>query len=221
MKSVQVKVENQGKPATRKQLWALFVASKRVGEKHDYRNDSLTMLQASELLAKFNAQTAIAPIGVQTTKVAPKNAAEGKKKGLSHEFTEFMTEKMKGVIATARQALNVKSVIEDDTHIPEKDRKRYAFVGFGCGFTIIEFDKRSKLGKAIKEMAINMQCRYFLDMFLAAFTKEEKDYLNSIGCPLTAIYHQDIRINGAYEHAVAEFMTLKGVKNVRCRTYYD
>ena len=221
MKSVQVKVENQSKTATRKQLWALFVASKRVGEKHDYRNDNLTMLQASELLAKFNAQTAISPIGGKTTKVAPKNATERKKRGLSHEFTDFMTEKMKGVIATARQALNVKSIIEDDTHIPEKNRKRYAFVGFGCGFTIIDFDKRSKLGKIIKEMAMNMQNRYFLDMFLAAFTKEERDYFEKIGCPLSALYWQDIRINGAYEQAVAEFMTLKGVKNVRCRTYYD
>ena len=41
-------------PATNRQLWALFLASKNAGEKHDYRNDNLTFEQAAELLKQFN-----------------------------------------------------------------------------------------------------------------------------------------------------------------------
>ena len=35
-------------PATRKQLWALFCATKR-----DHRNDGLTMQEASDLISKY------------------------------------------------------------------------------------------------------------------------------------------------------------------------
>jgi len=61
----------------------------------------------------------------------------------------------------------------------------------------------------------------FLKMFLKAFTAKEIKYFESVGCPLSAIYYQDIRINGAYEHAVASFMESKGVKNVRVQTFDD
>ncbi len=221
MNSIQVKVENQSKPATKKQLWALFVASKRVGEKHDYRNDNLTMLQASELLAKFNAQTAIAPIGVQTTKVAPKNATERKKNALESEFISFMKVKMCNVIKVAKESIKIKSVVSDDTHIPEKDRKQFAFFGNGCGISIINYDKRSKVGKKIIELSDKHQMTTFLKMFLEGFQKEQIKYFEEVGFPLQAMYYQDIRISGTYENAVADFMTEKGVKKVWVKTFLD
>ena len=61
----------------------------------------------------------------------------------------------------------------------------------------------------------------FLKMFLKGFTAKEIKYFENVGCPLQAMYHQDIKITAAYEHAVARFMTKQGVKNVRCRTYDD
>ena len=61
----------------------------------------------------------------------------------------------------------------------------------------------------------------FLKMFLKGFTANEIKYFENIGCPLSAMYCQDIKITAAYEHAVASFMTKQGVKNVRCRTYDD
>ena len=44
-------------PATSKQLWALFQASKLAGQPHDYRNDNLTKQQASDLLKELIAKS--------------------------------------------------------------------------------------------------------------------------------------------------------------------
>jgi hypothetical protein len=133
-----------------------------------------------------------------------------------------MTDKMQGVIATAKEALQIKSVIETDPMFTDpKKMKQYAFFGFGCGISVINFDKRSKVGAQIKELGSKHRMSTFLKMFLKAFTAKEIKYFESVGCPLSAIYYQDIRINGAYEHAVASFMESKGVKNVRVQTFDD
>jgi len=199
---------NAEKLATRKQLWAIYCLSKV-----DYRGKDLTRLDASNLIQRLKAEKA-----ANNTQSAPKP----KKKTLEKEFIEYMTDKMQGVINTAKEALQVKSVIETDPMFTDKkNMKSYAFFGFGCGITIIDFDKRSKVGKEIKELGSKHRMTTFLNMFLKAFTQKEINYYQSVGCPLSAIYYQDIRINGAYEHAVASFMEMKGVKNVRTRTFDD
>lgn len=199
---------NAEKLATRKQLWAIYCLSKV-----DYRGKDLTRLDASNLIQRLKAEKA-----ANNTQSTPKP----KKKSLEKEFIEYMTDKMQGVINTAKEALQVKSVIETDPMFTDKkNMKSYAFFGFGCGITIIDFDKRSKVGKEIKELGSKHRMTTFLNMFLKAFTQKEINYYQSVGCPLSAIYYQDIRINGAYEHAVASFMEMKGVKNVRTRTFDD
>lgn len=213
-----VKEENLNKPATRKQLWALYVATKK-----DYRNSGLTMGDASALLDKFNKDKVIPKVGVCAADKKTKEPKLSKEKKLENEFLEFMNEKMQGIINTAKDALKVKSVLEDDPSIvkdPSK-RKQYAFVGFGCGFSILRFDKRSKVGKQIYELSSKHHMTTFLKKFMGAFTKKEIDYYQSIGCPLSAIFAQDIRINDHYTHCVMQFMEKKGVKNVRYQTYYD
>lgn len=198
---------NAERPATKKQLWALYCITKK-----DYRGQDLTMLDASNLLNRLNAEKVVA---------APKPKVE-KKPTLEKEFISYMTERMQGVIETAKEALQVKSVVADDPDFTDpKKCKSYAFFGFGCGFTIIDFDKRSKVGKEIKELSSKHQMTTFLNMFLKGFTKQQVEYFQKVGCPLTALYYQDIRINGEYDSAVASFMELKGVKGVRTRTYYD
>lgn len=206
--STYITENNAERPATRKQLWAIYCMSKV-----DYRGKDLTRLDASNLIQRLKAEK-----GTESTENAPKP----KKKTLEKEFIEYMTDKMQGVINTAKEALQVKSVIETDPMFTDKkNMKSYAFFGFGCGITIIDFDKRSKVGKEIKELGSKHRMTTFLNMFLKAFTQKEINYYQSVGCPLSAIYYQDIRINGAYEHAVADFMEMKGVKNVRTRTFDD
>jgi len=196
---------NAEKLATRKQLWAIFCLCKK-----DYRGQELTRADASKLIQELQMKKQSQP------------AKEEKKPTLEKEFIDYMTEKMQGVINTAKEALQLKSVVADDPNYTDpKKCKSYAMFGFGCGFTIIDFDKRSKVGKQIKEFAGKHQMTTFLQQFLAAFTKEQIEYFQRVGCPLSALYYQDIRINGAYDGYVASFMELKGVKNVRTRTYYD
>lgn len=200
-----VSENNAEKLAMRKQLWALFCLTKK-----DYRGQDLTRMDASILIQRLQMEKEAQPTKVE------------KKPTLEKEFIDYMTEKMQGVIKTAKEALQLKSVVADDPNFTDpKKCKSYAMFGFGCGFTIIDFDKRSKVGKQIKELSGKHQMTTFLNQFLSAFTKEQIDDYQKVGCPLTALYYQDIRINGAYNGYVASFMENKGVKNVRTRTYYD
>ena len=200
---------NAEKLATRKQLWAIYCLSKK-----DYRGQELTRLDASVLIQRLKAEKA-----ANETQSAPKP----KKTTLEKEFIDYMTDKMQGVINTAKEALQIKSIVEDDPTIftEEKKRNKYAFFGFGCGITIIKYDKRSKVGKQIEELGSKHRRTTFLNMFLKAFTPKQIAYYESVGCPLSALYWQDIRINGSYESAVVSFMEKKGVKNVRTQTFYD
>jgi hypothetical protein len=199
---------NAERPATRKQLWAIYCLSKK-----DYRGQDLTMLDASVLIKRLQGEKS-------TNSTAKKSLTKEQK--LEKEFISYMTDKMQGVIATAKEALQIKSVIETDPMFTDpKKMKQYAFFGFGCGISVINFDKRSKVGAQIKELGSKHRMSTFLKMFLKAFTAKEIKYFESVGCPLSAIYYQDIRINGAYEHAVASFMESKGVKNVRVQTFDD
>ena len=211
--------KNAERPASKKQLWALYCLTK-----NDYRGQGLTMFDASKLIEQFNASKVVAKIGVNDTPNQEKQtSAKSKKQTLEQQFIAYMTEQMQGIIATCKEAIKVKSVVEDDPAFTpnKKDRKQYAFFGFGCGFTIIDFDKRSKKGKLIIELASKHQMTTFLKMFLKGYTAKEIKYLENVGFRLQAMYCQDIKITAAYENAVASFMTKQGVKNVRCRTYDD
>ena len=208
---------NANRAATRKQLWALYCITKK-----DYRNENLTMQQASEMIEKFNAAKVVGNIGVNNMPTTTK-VARPKKPSLEQEFISYMTERMQGVIATCKDAIKIKSVVEDDKKIftDASKRKQYAFFGYGCGISIIKFDKRSKLGKTILELSSKHHNSTFLKVFLKGFTKEQVNYFHEVGFPLEAMYIQDIRISGKYENAVADFMREKGVKNVHVHTYYD
>lgn len=211
--------KNAERPASKKQLWALYCLTKK-----DYRGQGLTMFDANKLITQFNASKTISKIGVNDNPNEVKQTlVTPKKPNLEQEFITYMSEQIDGIIATCKQAIQIKSIVEDDPKFTpnKKDRKQFAFFGFGCGITIIDFDKRSKKGKLIKELSSKHQMTTFLKMFLKGFTAKEIQYFENVGFPLQAMYCQDIKITAAYEHAVASFMTKQGVKNVRCRTYDD
>lgn len=211
--------KNAERPASKKQLWALYCLTKK-----DYRGQGLTMFDANKLITQFNASKVVSKIGVNDNPNEVKQTlVTPKKPNLEQEFITYMSEQIDGIIATCKQAIQIKSIVEDDPKFTpnKKDRKQFAFFGFGCGITIIDFDKRSKKGKLIKELSSKHQMTTFLKMFLKGFTAKEIQYFENVGFPLSAMYCQDIKITAAYEHAVASFMTKQGVKNVRCRTYDD
>ena len=198
--------------------------AERPASKKDYRGQGLTMFDANKLITQFNASKVVSKIGVNDNpKEVKQTLVTPKKPNLEQEFISYMSEQIDGIIATCKQAIQIKSIVEDDPKFTpnKKDRKQFAFFGFGCGVTIIDFDKRSKKGKLIKELSSKHQMTTFLKMFLKGFTAKEIQYFENVGFPLQAMYCQDIKITAAYEHAVASFMTKQGVKNVRCRTYDD
>ena len=211
MNAVVLKSENEGKSATKRQLWALYIASRKCGQTHDYRNDNLTRKEASELLQQFSNMT--------PSPCTPKR----KKKDLETEFLEYMTHRMSSLIETMRAAIKIKSVVEDDKEFfpNKKDRKQYAFVGHGCGISVIHFDKRSKVGTQILELSRKHRMTTFLKEFLKGFSKKEINYFQNIGCPLQALYWQDYQMSSNYSWMVAHFMESKGVKKVHVMTYDD
>ena len=143
--------KNAERPASKKQLWALYCLTKK-----DYRGQDLTMLDASKLIEQFNASKVVSKIGVNdTSNQVGKTSVRTKKPTLEQEFISYMENEIKEIIATCKEAIQIKSVVEDDPTFlaNKKDKKQYAFFGFGCGFTIIDFDKRSKKGKLIKELS--------------------------------------------------------------------
>ncbi len=191
------------KLATKRQLWALFCITK-----NDYRNANLTMSQASELIKKYG------------NKQQPK-AQTQKVDKLEEEYLAYMKKQCQSWIAIARKALNIQSVVEDDPRFTDpKKCKKYNFFGYGCGISIINFDKRSKVGKRIMEL--RAKHRHTIEqMFLNGFTKTEQRYYEKLGCPLLALFTQDIRISRDYVQSIASFMQMHNVKNVELRTFVD
>lgn len=211
---------NLDRPATPKQLWALYIASRARGCTHDYRGDNLTRLDAANELKRLNAMPMTAKA---VTRETLRTARKVKKAdALETEFLSYMDEHFGEVISIGRKATAQESVISDDPQFtPANKIKRYSFVGGGCGFSYVKYDKRSKVGKRIDEMQGEYYRTRYRKMFLDNYTAAEKRHYIEIGCPLEAVWAQDLSISSAYRGVVVEFMRLKGVKNVSVVSYYD
>jgi hypothetical protein len=192
------------KSATPRQLWALYCITKT-----DYRGKNLTYDEASALIKK---------LGNPEYRKADK--AERKVVDLKTELLEYIKkEKLVGIIEDVNKALGIKSIVSNDT-LYMKEEKHYHFRGFGCGFAWLEYDKRSKIGKAIEEAFkdIRMEVR---ELIINSFPIDLRKQLEAEGTPLGAIVFQDITINSSINQAVADFMETKGVKNVWVNSRLD
>lgn len=189
--------------ATKKQLWALYCLTKK-----DYRNSGLSKEEASNLLSEL--------IGDKETK---KDKPVKAQISLKEELIQYLNSNISKIVEAANDSLKIESVIENDP-MYMKEKKRYAFVGFGCAFVWIEFDKRSKKAKEIYQIA--RQIRYdYSATFEKQFDKKVVEYYKNIGCPLQALFQQDENIQNAYFWLVTEFMKYKGVKNAYVMSRLD
>lgn len=191
--------------ATKKQLWALYCITKK-----DYRNSGLTKEEASKLLSEL--------IGDKETKGTNKPVKA--QISLKDELIQYLNANVSKIVEAAKESLQIESVVMNDTRFVKDDGKRYAFVGFGCAFVWIEFDKRSKKAKEIYEVARQIRYEYSAT-FEKQFDKEVVEYYNNIGCPLKALFQQDENIQNAYFWLVTEFMKYKGVKNAYVMSRLD
>lgn len=190
--------------ATKKQLWALYCLTKK-----DYRNSGLSKEEASNLLSEL--------IGDKETK---KDKPVKAQISLKEELIQYLNSNISKIVEAANDSLKIESVVMNDTRFMKDNGKRYAFVGFGCAFVWIEFDKRSKKAKEIYQIARQIRYDYSVT-FEKQFDKKVVEYYNNIGCPLQALFQQDENIQNAYFWLITEFMKYKGVKNAYVMSRLD
>jgi len=187
--------------ASPRQLWALYCITKK-----DYRGENLSYDEASALIKK---------LGNPDYKKSERKPVDLKAELLNY----IKTEKLPRIIEQVKTALGIKSIVSNDP-LYMKEEKHYNFRGFGCGFAWLEYDKRSKIGKAIEEAFkdIRMEVR---ELIINSFPMDLRKQLEDEGTPIGAIVFQDITINSSINQAVADFMTSKGVKNVWVNSRLD
>lgn len=177
--------------ATPRQRWALFCITKK-----DYRN---------EIISKEEAARLIKELGTPDYK-------KKSNKTLSQELLDYLKEHFDEMFAEAVKSLSVKSILEDDDHVPADKKKRYAFIGFGCGITYFKYRKNNKRAEEINKAQSKFRFGEIEKMFLSKFTAKERNYYKNIGCPLEAIWIQDQNMQLSYFYTVSEFAKSKGIE---------
>lgn len=180
--------------ATPRQRWALYCITKK-----DYR---------SEILSKEEATRLIKELGDPNYKKASK---KDNGESLGDRLEKYLIDNFDKLFKACGESMKIKSIVEDDPMYTENPKK-YAFIGFGCGITYFTYRKNNKKAEEIAERAKTLLRGKMSDMFLARFTPEEQRYYENIGCPLLAIFSQDINIQQTYYSMVVKWAKENGVK---------
>lgn len=178
--------------ATPRQRWALYCITKK-----DYRN---------EILSKEEAAKLIKELGDPNYKKASKV-----KKTITDELLDFMKENIDDLYNACLNEIGYKSIIEDDEHVPEDKRKRYAFVGCGCGITWLKY-RKSKKAEEIDEAARKFRGEEVMNMLIKKLPKKDYNYLKKIGCPFEAVWYQMQNLQTKYYSLVVKFAESKGIE---------
>lgn len=179
-------------PASPRQLWALYCITKT-----DYRDKNISKDEAARLIKELGN-----PDYKKKTKLTVT---------LKDEMIKYIEDNFEEIFNEVTNTLKQRSVVTMDMG---GKKQHYAFIGFGCGFVWLEYDKRSKLGKEIEETAKELYRNEVKKMFLDKFTTNEQNYFTNIGCPLEAIWAQDMNIKESYYHIIAQFGMSKGIKKM-------
>lgn len=179
-------------PASPRQLWALYCITKT-----DYRDKNISRDEANRLIKE---------LGNPEYKKKPKTQVS-----MKDEMIKYIEDNFGEIFTEVSKTLKARSTVSLD--MGDKTRT-YNFIGFGCGFVWLEYDKRSKIGKEIDKISHEIHRNEGLKLFLSQFTKTERKYYEEIGCPLEAIWQQDMNIKESYYHLIAQFGMSKGVKKM-------
>ena len=179
-------------PASNRQLWALYCITKT-----DYRNKNISRDEANRLIKE---------LGNPEYKKETKN-----QDSLKNEMIKYIKDNFGEIFTEVLNTLKARSTVSLDMG---GKTQTYNFIGFGCGFVWLEYDKRSKIGKEIDKISHDIHLNEGLKLFLSQFTKNERKYYEKIGCPLEAIWQQDINIKESYYYLIAKFGMSKGVKKM-------
>ena len=176
--------------ATPRQRWALYCITKK-----DYRNEILSKEEAAKLIKELGDP----------------NYKKKTSKTLGDELLNYLKEHIDELYSACLNEIGYKSIIEDDDHVPENKKKRYAVVGCGSGFTWLTYHKNNKKAKEIYEAARKFRNEEVLKMLVNKLPKKDYNYLKKIGCPFEAIWYQMQNLQCTYYSFVMKFAESKGV----------
>lgn len=190
-------------PATKRQTWALFCATKK-----DYRNAGLTRAQASALLEEANrARTA-------GGKDKDKKAAGT----LRERLKEYVVARIGEVAGACGEERKMRGAV---TLEGGGSAKTYAFFGGGCGITWFKYDGRSRKAKEI-DKAFHDLMPVFERAFLSKFPPEVIREHDRLGFPIGAMFQQNLQTRLALYAIGRDFATNEeGLSKFRVDYMYD
>ena len=177
--------------ATPRQRWALYCITKK-----DYRNEVLSKEEAARLIKELGDP----------------DYKKKSNKTLSDELLDYLKDHINELYQACLTEIGYKSVIEDDTHVPEDKRKRFAFVGCGCGITWLKYHKSNNKAEEIATAARKFRNNEVLNMLIKKLPKKDYNYLENIGCPFEAVWSQMQNLQTTYYSFVCRFAESKGIK---------
>jgi len=189
--------------ATPRQRWALYCITKK-----DYRN---------EILSKEEAAKLIKELGDPNYKKAVKIV---KSKTIGDELLDYLKDHIDEMYDACLKEIGYKSIVEDDNHIPENKKRRWAFVGCGCSFTFLTYRKNNSKAKEIDNAAKKYRINEILNLLIKKLPKKDYNYLKKIGCPFEAIWYQMQNLQNVYFRFVLDFAKSKGI-SMSIKSYLD
>jgi len=198
--------------ATQKQLWALYCITKK-----DWRQSGVSFDEASKLISEHNKVKGLTN-GQDTTQSNKQVVV-----CIEQEFKDYMLSPyvITRLVGKMQDEMCISSVVSNDTSVM-KENKHYLFLGGGCGFSHIEYDKRGKKDIAEKILKTFGVIRKQIDAsVIASFSTESLEKLSGSGNPIQAHLFQNLAFNTRLNYIVAGFMEKKGIKKVRVTSFYD
>lgn len=157
-------IKHPDAPATPKQLYALFLAT---GE--DHRNKGLTKQQASDLLKDV-------AIPRPTSKTC-------------NEIYEYLISQWDTIYQKFLDEIGIKDTVRLNLG---GDERQYIFLGSGCGYAWVKYDRRSPVQRRLFEKDVFYSAILrFKGEFVKRIDPELKEELERIGNPAGAIISQN------------------------------
>lgn len=180
-------------PATKRQTYALKLATGI-----DYRDENLSFEQASKMLQEANEKSGYS-----------KDKKEYKSKEKIPTILQYLAsnECVEVLKKTICDEMEIKSILSqvDINNVEIKDAKKYVFLGSGCGFSFIRWNKRNSRATRTIEKAKEVS-KDIDNLVRQSFDKEVIDYLKFLGNPIEAIQAQNMNYKSTYDQLIIDFL---------------
>jgi len=168
--------------ATPRQRWALYCITHK-----DYRNETLSKEEAARLIKELGDL----------------NYKKKSKRSIKTELLEYLKENINELYSAVESEMQLKSVVETDSL--NDNKKRYLFIGGGCGITYLKYRKNNKTAEEIDKYAHQYRNEDIMYMLIDMLPSKTYKYLKDVGCPFEAIWHQMQNLQCIYYHFVKKF----------------